>query len=442
MDEMELSFYGAASVEPSPVSRMMASFAADFRDGVDINLGVGYVNEKTIPRGLILEGMQKVIADPQKYRGALNYGGPQGSENLIQSIKKFILDNRIGSLSEYELERHEILIAPSGATSLLEGLAQLLPRGLVITSDPIYYIYSNFLERMGFEILAIPEDDEGLDTDLLAQTLSEIGNDQQNIRFIYVVTINNPTGTILSNRRRRKLVEMAAQLSHQLGRKVPLVLDRAYEDLIHDPAVPRPDSALLYDEAGLVYELSTLSKIFAPALRIGYMIGPPGDFTRAMIQRTSDVGFSAPLIMQEIAGYILEMYAIGQLTRVNRGYRQKALDTGAWIDETLGEFISQRHGGQAGFYYYLTFDTIETHDESDFFRFLTRTTGKPEIDGPPDNKHPRVLTIPGRYCVHAAGSLMQIGQRQLRLSYGFEEPDNIHKALQLMREAVEYCRSL
>ena len=77
-----LSSYGAASVEPSPVNRMMAAFAQDFRDGFDINLGVGYVNEKTIPAPLFVEALREVASSLSTYRQTFNYGGPAGSPHL------------------------------------------------------------------------------------------------------------------------------------------------------------------------------------------------------------------------------------------------------------------------------------------------------------------------------------------------------------------------
>ena len=148
--------------------------------------------------------------------------------------------------------------------------------------------------------------------------------------------------------------------------------------------------------------------------------------------------FSAPVICQEMASFLLDNYASQQIKNVRQGYHQKAMQTKKYLDEYLGSFLSEYTGGQAGFYYYLTFRQIETDENSKFFKFLTRTTCQPEIDGPNNNKNPRVIYIPGQFCVHNKGSLTELGKRQLRLSYGFEEMDNILKAIQLMKEAAVY----
>lgn len=435
---IQLSDYGRASTVGSPVNRLMAQFASDFRDGVDINLGVGYVNEKTIPGELIHAALGEVLAQPTRYRQPLNYGGPAGSSNLIEAIRRFLIDQHVGGLTEAALADRQIIIGPNGGTSLLESAAHVLPRGIVVTADPVYYIYTNFLERFGYEVLAVPEDQHGIRTDILERKLAALGERSANISYFYVVTVGNPSCSILSNDRRLALIDIAGRLSRRLGRRIPVLFDRAYEDLVHDPSVEPPESGLRHDPLRIVYEVGTLSKVLAPALRIGYMIGSPGAFMQAMVQRTSDAGFSAPLMSQEIAARLLEAHIVGQLDRVRVGYREKSQATRAWLDEKLGGELESVVGGKAGFYLYLTFRRIETHEASPFFRYLTRTTGDVRIDGLPGDRHPRVIYIPGEHCVHSRGDLADVGRRQLRLSYGFEELDAIRRAIHLMGEAASY----
>jgi 2-aminoadipate transaminase len=438
MNDIELSEYGKASSVPSPVNRMMTAFSSDFRDGVDINLGVGYVNEKTIPGNQIERALCEILGNQNKYRQPLNYGGSAGSDHLIGSIRRYLIGRRIGGLTETALADRRIIIGPNGATSLLESLAYVLPCGIVVTSDPMYYIYTNFLERRGFELLTVPEDERGLRTDLLGEKLERLGERRNEIRFFYAVTVNNPSCVVLSNDRRRGLVEVGRRLSQELGRKVPVIFDRAYEDLVHDPGLPPLESGLLRDAEGIVYEIGTLSKVLAPALRIGYMIGRPGEFLDAMVQRTSDAGFSAPMITQEMSSWLLDHHIDRQLEKVRAGYRGKARAVREWLTEYLGAELAAVSGGQAGFYFYLTLRNIQTHEASPFFKYLTRTTGNATLDGPADGRNPRVLYIPGEHCVHAKGDLADLGRRQLRLSYGFEELEAIHKAVRLMKEAVAY----
>jgi DNA-binding transcriptional MocR family regulator len=420
---------------------MMAEFAGTFRDGIDINLGVGYVNEKTIPVASLVEAMQTVAADTAKYRQAFNYGSPAGSGNLTASIRRFLLESQRGQLDAGTLARKRLAIGACGATSILDALVDVLPPGIVVTSDPMYYIYTEGLMRKGFEVLAVPEDDEGIDLAILVRKLDALGERARRISFFYVVTVNNPSCTVLSNRRRQALLDVAAKLSREQGRLIPIFYDLAYELLLHDPAAEPFASVLPVDDLGIAYEIGTLSKILAPSLRIGYLLGPDGPLMNAMIQSTSDTGFSAPLFVQEMASYLIDNCIGAQLDAVNAGYREKAVAVREGIERNLGAYLEECRGGSAGFYYYLTFKDVETCPGSDFFRYLMRTTGEPQVDGPAANRNPSVIYIPGEYCVHPAGDLAGRGKRQLRLSYAFEEVPRILEALELMRDAAEFAQT-
>ena len=438
---VSLSQYGSASTRPSPVNRMMAAFASGFRDGVDINLGVGYVNERTIPVAWLTEAMQAVASDGVKYRQAFNYGGPEGSGNLLAAIRNFLVRGRVGQLDAATLGRLRMIIGACGASSVLDAMAEVLVPGIVVSSDPSYYIYTDALERKGFEILAVPEDREGIELDTLERKLQALGDRARQISFFYVVTVNNPSCTVLSNARRRALYEVAARLSRRQGRRIPIFFDLAYELLLHDPAAEPMVSVLPQDDLRIAYEIGTLSKVIAPATRIGFLLGPPGPFLDAMVQKTSDAGFSSPLFVQEMCSHLIDHHMEEQLRAVNAGYRAKALAVRAAIEENLGPFLAECRGGSAGFYFYLTFRDVQTHAESELFRVLTRSTGDPAIDGETGNPLPRVIYIPGEICVHPHGDIAEKGRRQLRLSYGFEDAATIGKALVLMREAVHLVRN-
>ena len=440
--QTQLSPYGQASSHPSPVSKMMADFAVTFRDGVDINLGVGYVNENTIPVAHLAKAMVAVAGGPEKYRQAFNYGSPAGSGNLTASIRRFLLESQRGQLDASTLAHKRLAIGACGATSILDALTDVLPRGIVVTSDPMYYIYTEGLMRKGFEVLAVPEDDEGIDLDILARKLDALGDAAKRISFFYAVTVNNPSCTILSNRRRLALLDVAANLSREQGRLIPIFYDLAYELLLHDPAAEPFASVLPVDDLGIAYEIGTLSKILAPSLRIGYLLGPGGPLMNAMIQSTSDTGFSAPLFVQEMASYLIDNCIEAQLQSVNAGYREKAVAVREGIERYLGPCLQECRGGSAGFYYYLTFKDVETCPGSIFFRYLMRTTGDTKVDGPAANRNPSVIYIPGEYCVHPAGDLAERGKRQLRLSYAFEDVPRILKALQLMQDAAAFAERL
>ena len=126
---------------------------------------------------------------------------------------------------------------------------------------------------------------------------------------------------------------------------------------------------------------------------------------------------------------------------MNAGYREKAKRTRELIARHIGQHLEECMGGSAGFYYYLTLKRCLTEEGSPLFNYLARTTGIKSIDGDGQGRNRRVVYIPGAYCVHPRGELAEKGRRQLRISYGFEELEQIEEGIRLMGEAIEFASS-
>ncbi len=434
------SEYGRKSFKPSPVNQMMSEFAKDFRPGFDINLGVGYVNEDTIPYEKFAEITAQIVRKENRPSHLLNYGGPEGSARLIKAIQDFYCDlykeKCIGEMPDFE--NREIIIGVSGATSILTGIANIINPGIVITVEPIYYIYTSTLERYGFKIETVPEVSEGPDIQTLEMKLETCLRQKLPVSFCYFVTVNNPTCTVISNRRRKEIVECIQNLSKEFNVYIPIIFDLAYEWLVHNPELEKPNSPSIYDELGSVYEIGTLSKVFAPSLRVGFIIGPKGSsLLKAIVQWNSDVGFSAPLITQEISTELIQKYGREQFQKVNEGYREKGTLFKNRLIQEVGKYMKSITGGDAGFYLYITFHRIETTPESDFFNLLSRKSGISDWDWDEKEKKQRVIYLPGIYC-----NQQTINSKfQLRVSYGYEESSKLIQAVQVISSALSIINS-
>jgi len=157
------------------------------------------------------------------------------------------------------------LLITSGSQQALTLIATVLlePGDRVLVEDPSYLAALQAFGLAGATPIPVPCDDDGLDPDALDALVAE-----HRPKLLYAVpTFHNPTGRTLPEERRRALAEAIAR--HRLW----TVEDDPYGELRYagEPVAPL---AAREPAAPFVLALSTLSKVAAPGLRIGWVRAP------------------------------------------------------------------------------------------------------------------------------------------------------------------------
>lgn len=166
-------------------------------------------------------------------------------------------------------ERHGVtpdrVVVTNGSLQGFVFLAQLLggDGARVLVEAPTYDRPLSILDSLGADVVAVPQNDEGIDLDALEQEL----RDGAKPAFLYVIpTFQNPSGRTLGVEARRRLAGLAAE--HDL-----LVLeDDPYGLVRFDGAAP-PTLHELEGGERVIYS-SSFSKIVAPGVRVGYLVLP------------------------------------------------------------------------------------------------------------------------------------------------------------------------
>ncbi|MFF9572926.1 PLP-dependent aminotransferase family protein [Streptomyces sp. NPDC014685] len=182
----------------------------------------------------------------------------------------------------------EVLVT-SGAQQAISLLFTLFGRdgGVIATENPTYAGALDAARAAGATLLALPTDSEGLKVRPLREALT-----RSPISLLYVMTTcQNPTGTSMSTQRRTEI----ARLAEHAG--VPVVDDTTLADLVFEGRwQPLPTAA------GVT--VGSLSKLFWPGLRIGWLRAPRTLMPRlARLKVVADLGSSH--VGQQLAARLL-----------------------------------------------------------------------------------------------------------------------------------------
>ena len=198
-----------------------------------------------------------VLSGPAAGR-ALQYSTTEGDPTLRSALAARLCDRGLATTAEQ-------LLVTSGSQQALTLVATVLlePGDAVLVEEPSYLAALQAFQLAGAEVVPVPCDDHGLDPDAVAALAARHG-----ARLLYTVpTFQNPTGRTLPLARRTALVEVAARAG------LWVIEDDPYGELRY-AGEPEPALASLPGAEDRVLALSTLSKVAAPGLRIGWVRAP------------------------------------------------------------------------------------------------------------------------------------------------------------------------
>lgn len=268
-----------------------------------ISLAGGIPAPDSFPLEIIQELTAQVLS---KYDSkAFQYDLTEGFVPFREALVDFLAQKSI------KTDASEIIIS-SGSQGVLDGLGKILiSKGdKVAVESPSYLGALQAFNPYEPEYVSMATDDDGLIPEALLETIR-----QHRLKFVYLVpTFQNPTGRTLSLERRQQIAEIIQEYN------ILLIEDDPYGDLRYRGEQLPPIKALAPEH--VVY-IGTLSKIFAPGLRLGFVVAP--ELIRQwLVLAKQGVDLHTSTFNQALASeYLAGGYLQRQLPKIVELYRPK-----------------------------------------------------------------------------------------------------------------------
>lgn len=251
---------------------------------------------------------------------ALEYGLPQGCTELRSEIAKRIFGYARNITAD------QIVVTNGCQEALFLCLrAVTKPGDTVVIESPTFPGMFALLEDLKLKALEIPtHPDTGVDLGTLERALEE-----HIVKTgIFIPNIHNPFGYIMSERNKKRLVQMFNE------KNIPLIEDGVYHDLYSGSEIL--STLKTYDKKDLVMLCSSFSKTIAPGLRIGWTI--PGKFKKTVLRLKLNSSITSSCFNQLV---ILECLKTGFYDRHLRKMRNSLKIQMAQMTEAIARYFPE-----------------------------------------------------------------------------------------------------
>jgi 2-aminoadipate transaminase len=215
-----------------------------------INFTRGVPANESFPTAELIDAATSVLTS----HGAqmLQYGPSRGFEPLRQW------------LAEWQRVPVDRVLTSNGSLQIIEFLCLHLvkPGDVVFTESPSYDRTIGLLRRHGARVIGVPVEADGPNIEALERAL-----EKHTPKFFYLIPdFQNPAGSTCSGTKRRQIVELANRYDLLLVEDAPYRLLRYRGN----------EKPTLYELApDRTLHMSSFTKLIAPGVRTGFMIGEP-----------------------------------------------------------------------------------------------------------------------------------------------------------------------
>ena len=384
-------------------SEIRALFSVVSRPEV-VSLAGGMPNLKDLPLESLAETAKELILSSGAQ--ALQYGSGQGWEPLReQLVNVMTYDGIIGA------DPDDVVIT-TGSQQALDLMAELFidAGDVVLAESPSYVGALGCFRARQADVIHVDMDENGIIPEALEEAIHRLKSAGRAIKFLYTIpNFQNPAGVTLSLERRPLIAEICM-------REHVLILEDNPYGLLGFDSDPLP-ALHSWSPEGVVY-LGSVSKMFAPGMRIGWALAPHA--IRAKLILASEAAILSPgmfgqmFLSSYLAGY--DWYSQVKVYRAMYAERCKAM-----LD-SLAEYMPE---------------CSWTTPNGGFYTWVTLPEGLNAR-----SMLPRAVKAQVAYVSGTAFYYDGRGADHMRLSFCYPEPDRIREGVRRLAGVVNAEKQL